>query len=154
MRKFNKKYLFASVLVFTMFITLGSILVYAQGSGDNQGAGSGENQGSGSGENEGVGSGKNQDIPIKIENPFRGGDTLQELLATIINEIVFPVGGILAVLAFVWSGFMYVTARGDETKLKTAHRALLYTAVGTAVLLGALVISQVIEGTIEQLKSP
>ncbi len=58
----------------------------------------------------------------------------------------------MAVLAFIYSGFLYVMAQGDETKIKTAHRALLYTAIGTAVLLGAAVISAVITATINQLR--
>ena len=89
---------------------------------------------------------------IVFENPFSVGDTLPELLASIIEKIIFPIGGILAVLAFIYSGFLYVTAQGDTSKIKTAHTALLYTAVGTAVLLGAQLIANVIGGTIDQLK--
>ncbi|MEX2013429.1 MAG: hypothetical protein WD897_00740 [Parcubacteria group bacterium] len=89
---------------------------------------------------------------IKLENPFRGGDSLFALLRMIIDNIILPIGGVLAVLAFIYSGFLYVTAQGNETKLATAHRALLYTAIGTAVLLGSWVIAKVIENTINQLR--
>lgn len=90
-------------------------------------------------------------ISIKLENPFKTGDSLYDLIKAIINNIVLPIGGVLAVLAFIYSGFLYVTAQGDAGKIKTAHQALLYTAIGTAVLLGSWVIASVIENTIRQI---
>ncbi|MEK7461776.1 MAG: hypothetical protein AAB586_01765 [Patescibacteria group bacterium] len=93
-----------------------------------------------------------QALAVELPNPFRGGSSLFDLLRTIINDILLPIGGVLAVLSFIYSGFLYVTAQGNEAKLKTAHRALLYTAIGTAVLLGSWVISQVIKNTIDQLR--
>ncbi|MFH1472843.1 MAG: pilin [bacterium] len=89
---------------------------------------------------------------IKLENPFRGGDNIFDFLKSVLNDILMPLAGVLAVLAFIYSGFLYVTAQGNETKLQTANRALLYTAIGTAILLGAWVISQVISNTISQLQ--
>lgn len=90
-------------------------------------------------------------ISIRIENPFRTGNTLFDLAQTIVNNIILPIGGVLAVLAFIYSGFLYVTAQGNQTKIDTAHRALLYTSIGTAVLLGSWVLANVIKGTISQL---
>lgn len=86
-----------------------------------------------------------------IPNPFRAGNTLFQLLETIVNEIILPIGGVLAVLAFIYSGFLYVTAQGSETKIAKAHKALLYTAVGTAILLGSWALGNVIKNTINQL---
>lgn len=88
---------------------------------------------------------------ITLENPFRLGGDLFTLIKTIINEIILPLGGMLAVLAFIYSGFLYVTAQGNDTKIKKAHTALLYTAIGTAILLGAWAIANAIEATIRQL---
>jgi hypothetical protein len=91
-------------------------------------------------------------LTIKLDNPFATGNSLQDLLVAVFDKIIFPIGGILAVLAFVYSGFLYVSAQGDTTKIQTAHNALLYSAIGTAVLLGARVIAEVISGTISQLQ--
>ncbi len=93
-------------------------------------------------------------IISKLVNPFKGGDSLFVLLKTVINNILLPIGGVLAVLAFIYSGFLYVTAQGSEAKLKTAHKALLDTAIGTAVLLGSWVLASVICATIGQLGGP
>ena len=71
---------------------------------------------------------------------------------TVIRDVVNPRGGVVAVFFIVYSGFLFVTARGSEDKLKTAKRALLYSVIGTAILLGAWVIAEVIASTINQLR--
>ncbi len=88
---------------------------------------------------------------IKLENPFKGPDSLFDLLKAIIQDILIPIGAVLAVIGFIYAGFKYVVARGDTKKIEEAHRTLLYVAVGTAVLLGAWTISQVIQNTISKL---
>ena len=96
---------------------------------------------------------QNPPLSVEFENPFAGsGNSLFEFLKTIIDKILLPIGGILAVLAFIYSGFLYVVAQGDESKIKTAHKALLYSAIGTAILLGSLTIAKVVENTINQLR--
>lgn len=89
---------------------------------------------------------------IKIKNPFRGADNIYELIYAIIDRLILPVGGVIAVLMIMWAGFLYVTARGNTSQIDTAHRALLYAAIGAAVLLGAKVISEVIKGTVDQFR--
>jgi hypothetical protein len=114
--------------------------------------------GSGGGDNGGGGSGGPSGSIIKLENPFRLCSSdgtncdLFTFITTIINDIVLPLGGMLAVLAFIYSGFLYVTAQGNDTKIKQAHQALLYTAIGTAILLGAWAIANAVEATIRQLQ--
>jgi len=138
-----------SLLIFT---SLGTALVYAQGGVGTSDGGMGSDGGIGSSDG-GMGPSSDPGVKITLDNPFgKTGGSLTGLLDNIFNGIVFPIGGILAVLAFIYSGFLYVTAQGNESKIKTAHTALLYTAIGTAVLLGARVISEVIGGTIDQLK--
>src|ERR1051325_3277782 len=84
-------------------------------------------------------------VKITIDNPFKKGvgDTLFDLAQAIVNNIILPIGGVVAVVAFIYSGFKYVMARGNENEIKEAHRALLYTAIGTALLLGAWVFANV-----------
>ena len=92
------------------------------------------------------------DAGAKIDNPFKTGGNLVDLFKAILNNVILPVGAVASVLAFVYSGFLYVKAQGNETELKTAHKALLYTVVGTVVLIGAAVIADVIGNTINQLR--
>lgn len=89
---------------------------------------------------------------IKISNPFSGGNDLYAFIKTIINEILIPIGGVIAVLMIMYAGFLYVTARGNQAQITKAHEALLYSAIGAAILLGAWVIAGAIEGTVKQLQ--
>ncbi len=93
-------------------------------------------------------------VSAPLQNPFKAGtaDNIPQLFQTIIKNIIIPIGAVIAILAFIYAGFLYVTAAGDEKKIGTAHKALLYAAVGTAVLLGAGVIAQVIQATVNQLQ--
>jgi SNF family Na+-dependent transporter len=141
----NIKKLSAVLVSFSLLFVIGIISVYAQ-------QGGGTNPPQGGGTNPPQGGGTNIPVNITLTNPFSKADSLFELLETVVNDILLPIGGVLAVLAFIYSGFKYVTAQGNEDKIKTAHKALLYTSIGTAVLLGSWVIAQLIENTINQLK--
>ncbi|MDB5266494.1 MAG: protein of unknown function with transrane region [Parcubacteria group bacterium] len=97
--------------------------------------------------------GSNVSVTPILTNPFsKGGNSLIDLFNAILKNIVLPIGGVIIILAFIYSGFLYVSAQGDENKVSTAHRAFLYTAVGAAILLGAEAISVVISNTISSLK--
>lgn len=85
----------------------------------------------------------------KICNPIKAG-SVDNLLASLLSIVKF-VAGIVLVIYFILAGFKYVTARGDEGKIKEAHNMLTWTAVGGAILLGAEVIQKLISGTINQL---
>ncbi len=83
----------------------------------------------------------------KIDNPLKNDD-----LFAFINSIIdaaLKIGAVVAVLAIIFAGFMFVTAQGDEEKIKTAKRILLYAAIGIVILLGARVISDVIINTVK-----
>ena len=139
-----KKTFLTTLLSFIILSSLGATIVHAQatksGGAGTQSGGTGTQSGS---------------LPVvdvgKLNNPFSGGDTLDALLKTIINNIILPIGAVLAVLAFIYSGFLFVTAQGNETKISKAKNALLYTAIGTAVLLGSWAISEVLTNSVNQL---
>jgi hypothetical protein len=138
-----KKYLPYIFMLVLLFGISGSV-VNAQSKTSDGGGVVGTPDGGGT-----VGGGTSQPINFKLENPFgTKAKTITELFKNIINDILLPIGGVVAVLAFIWSGFLYVMAQGDEKKIQNANRALLYTAIGTAVLLGSWVIFQVIGNTL------
>ena len=89
---------------------------------------------------------------IVIKNPFAGGNSLEDFIKKVINDIVLPIGGVIAVLMIMYAGFLFVTAGGEPAKITKAKDALLYAAIGAAILLGAWVISEAIGGTIKELK--
>ncbi|MEX1087351.1 MAG: hypothetical protein WEC58_02385, partial [Candidatus Paceibacterota bacterium] len=85
-----------------------------------------------------------------IQNPLGedGPTTLMSFIEIIITNIVLPIASVVVVLAIIYSGFLFVAARGNPTKLEHARTAFTWTVVGTAVLLGSWVIAAAIEGTL------
>ncbi len=82
-----------------------------------------------------------------IENPLGKTNDLFAYINSIIDAAL-KLGAIVAVIAIIIAGFMFVTAQGDEKKLETAKRILLYAAIGMVILLGARAISAVIINTV------
>lgn len=89
---------------------------------------------------------------VTFTYPFKG-NSIEALLSTIIDKILLPIGGVIAVLMVMYAGFQYVTAQGNPAQITKASKALQYALIGAAILLGAWTISQAIKGTIEQLKT-
>lgn len=88
-------------------------------------------------------------VKICIQNPLRSASTIPEFIALIITNIVLPIGAVVAVLYIMYAGFLMVTARGNASQIEEAKRAFLYAAIGTAILLGSMVIANVIQTTVE-----
>lgn len=84
----------------------------------------------------------------KFPNPLEGVDSFQGLIVAIINGIVIPIGATVAVLAIIYSGFLFVTAQGNDEKLKLAKYTFFGAIIGGLILLGAGAIAEAIKGTI------
>lgn len=85
-----------------------------------------------------------------IENPIKA-DSFPEFIRNIL-EIVVQIGAPIIVLGVIFSGFLFVRAQGNSDKLKIAKEAFLYTLIGAAIVLGAFVITEAIQGTVDQLR--
>ena len=70
-----------------------------------------------------------------LTNPLKSC-TFADLVAN-VAKIVAQVGFPIAVIALLWAGFLFVTARGNEEQLNKAKKTLLWAVIGTAILLGA-----------------
>ena len=87
----------------------------------------------------------------KLSNPLGKTESFAQLIAAIAN-IIMKVGIPIAAIFLIYSGLMFVTARGSEEQLKKAKNTFMWTVVGTGILLGAVVIAKGIEATITALK--
>jgi len=85
--------------------------------------------------------------PTGLNNPLRE-DTIVGLLDVILG-IMMTIGTPIIVIFIIYSGFKFVTARGNPQKLEDAKKTIQWTLVGAAVLLGARVLSALIQGTID-----
>jgi hypothetical protein len=85
----------------------------------------------------------------KVQNPI-STDNLNDFIKKIL-EAVIKIGIPLVALAIIYSGFLFVFARGNSEKLKTAKNALLYSVIGAVILLGAWALAKVIADTVREL---
>lgn len=98
--------------------------------------------------------GANVAIDAKIANPLGtdGPQNIPDFIKKVI-DIVLVIGIPILVLAIIYAGFLYVKAQGNSKELETAHKTLLFTIIGGALLLGAYVIANAIGKTVEDIKS-
>lgn len=82
----------------------------------------------------------------KICNPINA-DSIPELIR-IILEGVIKIGIPIIALAIIYCGFLFVSAQGKPEAITKAKSALLYTLVGSAILLGSWAIAKLISETV------
>ena len=77
-------------------------------------------------------------------------DTIPNFIAGALRVLVMLALPILT-LMIVYSGFLFVFARGNQEKLGTAKTNLMYVLIGSTLILGAWIIATLISGTVSQL---
>lgn len=84
----------------------------------------------------------------RICNPL--GDNVTDITSFIkvLLRGVLKIGIPIIALAIIYSGFLFVAARGNPEKISGAKDALLYTIIGSAILLGAWALAQLISSTV------
>lgn len=115
--------------------------VYAQPI-NNGGGGVINNGGGGSGQSTSGGAASVEYLknPIKV-------NSIIDFIKAIIDALIKIAIPIIA-LAIIYSGFLFVSARGNTEKLEAAKRTFIYTLLGAAILLGAWALAQIISETV------
>lgn len=70
--------------------------------------------------------------------------TIMDIVRNIMNWLLMIVG-IIAVIGFAIAGILYLTAAGDEDRIGTAKKAMMYSIIGVIVALLGLVILRAAE---------
>jgi Type IV secretion system pilin len=84
-----------------------------------------------------------------LVNPLKNITSITGFFLAILDILlVFAIP--FVVFFIIYAGFMYVTARGNSTKIATAHNALLYAIIGGLLILGARLILNLIQGTVDE----
>lgn len=84
--------------------------------------------------------------PGKIKNPISVND-LNGFIKAILEGAI-KIGIPIIALAIIYSGFLFVKARGNPEAISKAKDTLLYTLIGAAILLGSWAIAQLVSNTI------
>lgn len=87
-------------------------------------------------------------LPIRaqevIPNPLGEGTTLLDVINRFIDyALVLLVP--LSIIMVLLTGFFYMTAGGNEEKVKRAHQTLIWTIIGIAIVLLAKSAQLIIE---------
>lgn len=85
----------------------------------------------------------------KLQNPIKY-NTFSDFAAAVTKtavQVLMP----FIVLAFIYSGFLFVSAQGNTDKLEKAKTAITYSMIGAFILLGAWGFAQIIGQTVSTL---
>ncbi len=96
-----------------------------------------------------IGGNTNSQQTFTLQNPLKV-DSVGGLVKSAV-EIFSYVVILIAVLMFIYVGFMYImyAAQGNAAKIAEQHKRLMWLAIGVAVVIGARVMVEVIINTIE-----
>ena len=86
-----------------------------------------------------------------LDNPLRSEfSSIPAFIAGALKVLVMIALPIIT-LFLVISGFLFITAQGNQQKLETAKKNFLYVVIGALLILGAWILATLIAGTISQL---
>lgn len=78
------------------------------------------------------------------------GPNIQAIVGGVIKAIIGIVGS-LALLMFVWGGFLWLSAAGDDERIKKGSSTMIWASIGMAAIFGAYAIAKfIIEGLFQQ----
>ena len=74
--------------------------------------------------------------------------SIPELLLNILNFLL-QIFGIIAIIALAISGIIYLTAYGDEDRMKLAKKSVAYSVIGIIVALSGMIVIKTISGLLK-----
>lgn len=72
-------------------------------------------------------------------------DTDIWILVDRITDFLMTITIPIATIFYIWAAFLYLTSGGNESKIKTAHQAVIWTTIGLAVVLLARGLAAIIQ---------
>lgn len=88
----------------------------------------------------------------QLRNPLEGGgiSSLPQFVSSALKVMVMVALPIIT-LFMVYSGFLFVFARGNQEMLSKAKTNFVFVVIGSVLILGAWVFASIIGSTIKQL---
>ncbi|MFH0928180.1 MAG: hypothetical protein V1821_01765 [bacterium] len=83
--------------------------------------------------------GANAMLETATDDAF-GGQTLPELISSIINQ-AFALIGIIVLFYFLYGGYMWMTATGDTEKVTKAKQVMTQAVIGLIIILASYAIA-------------
>lgn len=135
--------------MFSLF-NVGSSLAQRGGTGPG-----GPSGGTGPGTTEETTNPIDEGITINLKNPLDGSgvNNVTDFIKRLVDIILTIAIPVIAIF-LIYSGFLFVTARGNGEKLTHAKLNLLYAVIGAALILGAWVLAEALGSTVNELQKP
>lgn len=87
-----------------------------------------------------------------LQNPLKDGFTsIPDFLAALLGVVIYIAKPIIVIM-IIYSGFLFIKAQGKPEDLTTARKAIMWTLIGAAVILGASLLSNAISGTVDEIR--
>ncbi len=88
---------------------------------------------------------------VQLVNPLGSGASSLPALVSEIMQFVVRIGAIVVIFRLVYTGYLFVTARGNPGEIGKAKENLKWVVIGALVLLGAQAIALGIQATVQAL---
>ena len=85
------------------------------------------------------------DNPPAISTATNGAGSLRALVLTIVNFFLLFLG-LIAVVIIIYAGFLYVTTAGNQEKVESAKKIIMYVIIGIVIILLSFAIVNTILG--------
>lgn len=92
-------------------------------------------------------------IKYTVKSPLSESITSIEGLLSALLSIFIVIATPIIVLYIIYAGFLYVTARGNPTKIQEATTALTYAIIGGVILLGSVALSEILSNIINAFRA-
>ncbi len=80
--------------------------------------------------------------PIGLPHPL-GNTDLPSLIGRVIRAVL-GLAGSIALVMFVWGGFLWMTAQGNQEKVKKAKGTIIWAVLGLVAIIGSYILVQTI----------
>lgn len=80
---------------------------------------------------------------LTLENPLRSADTIPEVINNVLTGVLGLVGAV-ALLMFVYGGFLWLTAMGEDKRVKQGWDTMTWAAIGIAVIFASYALVKVV----------
>lgn len=86
---------------------------------------------------------KNAPKVVELVNPITGNPSIQVIIGNVILKLMGILGA-LALLVFVYGGFKWLAAAGNEEHIKEGTQAMLWAVIGIFIIFGSYAIIKLI----------
>ena len=86
-------------------------------------------------------------LSYSFGNPISEIQTINDLINEII-KFLFNLAIVICPIIIVYAGFLYITAAGNQQKIATAQKTLIWALIGLAVVLLASAVPNIIKNVL------